>query len=133
MSSRTKWRRTPHVWSSRVAQRRSETCIRGWAQLLEDEDLSDSTSFTAKSLQTHLRLPYPFFLEIAKQYNSHSLTPHAPGKKHTKSVCSIRRAVRRVATPNPVGKITDQKPETCVFSPLFGLHIYILRPSNLGN
>ena len=36
----------------------------GWAQVLEDEDLSDPTSNTAKQFRTDFRLPYPFFSEL---------------------------------------------------------------------
>ena len=38
--------------------------MRGWAQVLEDEDLSDPTSNTAKQSRTDFRLPYPFFSEL---------------------------------------------------------------------
>ena len=42
---------------------RSETsaCIRGWAQLLENEALSDPVSNTAENFGIDFRLPYPIF------------------------------------------------------------------------
>ncbi|CAB1118961.1 unnamed protein product [Ectocarpus sp. CCAP 1310/34] len=39
-----------------------ETCA--WAQLLEDKDLEDSTSITAKQFRVDFRVPYTFFLRL---------------------------------------------------------------------
>ncbi|CAB1103576.1 unnamed protein product [Ectocarpus sp. CCAP 1310/34] len=39
-----------------------ETCA--WAQLLEDKDLEDSTSITAKQFRGDFRVPFTFFLRL---------------------------------------------------------------------
>ena len=84
----------------------------GWAQLLEDEDLSYPTSISGEQFRTDFRLPYvPFFLGAvdSQSIGSHSLTSNV-SRKNTKTACSIRRTIKRVAIHNPVGKITDRKP-----------------------
>ena len=55
-----------------------------WVQLLEDEDLSNPTSITAKQFRTDF-LPYPFFLELVKLL---VVTPlhRTPSEKNTKTV-----------------------------------------------
>ena len=48
--------------------------MRGWAQLLEDEDLSDPTSTTAKAVSNRLPSTLPVFLGATEVVNLHSHT-----------------------------------------------------------
>ena len=57
---------SPRVKLTRCPRKRRDSGTCGWAQLLKDKDLSDSTSITAKQFRTDFRLPYPFFLELVK-------------------------------------------------------------------
>ena len=102
---------TPHA-----ARGRSETsaCTCGWAQLLENEDLSHSTSITANQFRIDFRLHHvPFSLRatinIANLLRITPLLHQTPPEKTPKTVYSIRRTTRRVATHKQVGKITDRK------------------------
>ena len=66
----------------------------GWAQVLEDEDLSDPTSNTAKQFRTDFRLPYPFFSELVnllKVTPLHQTRPAKITKNH--SFCAFSGGV----------------------------------------
>ena len=52
-----------------------KTCA--WAQLLEDKDLDDSTSITAKQFRVDFRIPYPFFLRLVELVKSKDWFPTA--------------------------------------------------------
>ena len=55
--------------------------MRGWAQLLEDEDLSHPTSITAKQFRTDFLPPVlPFFLGDSQSDGSHPLHQTSPEK-----------------------------------------------------
>ena len=53
---------------SHIKKRDVKTCA--WAQLLEDKDLDDSTSITAKQFRVDFRIPYPFFLRLVELVKS---------------------------------------------------------------
>ena len=56
-------------------------CMCNWAQVLEDEHLSNPTSMTAKQFRTDCRLPcYPFFLKLVNQLKVTPLHRTSPGK-----------------------------------------------------
>lgn len=56
----------PRVKLKRRQRRRKDIDTCAWAQLLEDEDLEDHTSISAKQFRTDFRLPYPFFLSLVE-------------------------------------------------------------------
>ena len=67
--------------------RHQHVCVVGRRQLLEDEDLSDPTSITARQSRTDFRLPYFFFFGLINPLEVTPLHQMSP-EKHKN--CTVR-------------------------------------------
>lgn len=67
----------PREKLTRSQRKRRDVKKCAWAQLLEDKDLEDSTSITAKQFRVDFRTPYPFFLRLVEVVKSKDWFPTA--------------------------------------------------------
>ena len=93
------------------------------AQVLEDEDLSDPMSITAKQFGTDRVRPYPFFLEL-QQWSSYtpSLTSSVASlQKNTKTVPGILDSTDDKRGSYSRSSRKNNRSETGFFNPSFRL------------
>ena len=90
----------------------------GWAQLLEDENLSNATSFTAKQFGTDCRLPNPFLLELVNLLKVTSL--YHPSPEKTQKLCIFDPTDDKEGSDSQSSR-KNNRSETGFFIPSFRL------------